>query len=514
MIGVVAGDIIGSVYEHWDPGTRDFPLFIPRSVYTDDSVLALAVAEAILRGREYGEVIREFGLRYPDAGYGGSFFRWLREKDPKPYNSWGNGSAMRVPAVGFAFDSEERVLREAELTALPTHNHPEGTKGAQAVALAVFLARKNAGKEEIRKRLSDRFGYDLTRSVEEIQPDYSFDVSCQGSVPEAIIAFLDSSSFEEALRNAVFLGGDSDTLACMAGAVAEAFYGGVPRPIVTETLERLPEHLKDVLERFEARYGTTGTGGSKVEVKGRFKIDTDKIDRDPKGGKSAKSAGSEKAAAEEEALNREILGSNYFKKNVGYMKSENTDTEKLTRAEIEEIDEADDADELEDLYSLNATREREERRREMRERGTWYHDNGTEVTTGRHLAVAERKRSLEFIEKLEAGYGIEGCLPDYLLFLDILNPYESLLFFLSTAEEVHVDLTGISPEDIKNGTVEAGGPVPLKEELSAGTMAAWLINRIFWSDAVGKAWWYTGDRRGYHRLLKSRVSRKRFRRLE
>lgn len=512
MIGAVAGDIIGSVYEHWDPGTRDFPLFIPRSTFTDDSVLALAVAEAILDGRPYSEILREFGLRYPGAGYGGSFFRWLYEKDPQPYNSWGNGSAMRVPAVGFSFDTEEEVLREAELTACPTHNHPEGIKGAQAVALAVFLARKNAGKEEIRRQLSARFGYDLGRSIDRIQPGYQFDVSCQGSVPEAIIAFLDSGSFEEAIRNAVYLGGDSDTLACMAGAIAEAYYGGVPAEIVTETFLRLPKDLEDVLRRFEDKYGVDDKRGSGEKVKGRLKINGDW-----KGVPSEKKAGKEKKAAEENSVNKEIRESGYFKQYVGYMKSENTDTEGLSPADVEEVVEAEDAGdgaaELEDVYSLNASREREDRRREMSERGAWYHDNGTEVNTGKNLAIADRMRSVEFVEVLGDRYGIHACIPDFLLFLDILNPYESLLFFLSTADSLHIDLTGIAPNDYKNATVDAGGPVSVKEELNAGTMAAWLINRIFWSDAVDRAWWYTAHRRKYLPFLKSRISRRRFRKL-
>jgi len=268
MLGLIAGDIAGSVYEWKRCERKDFPLFQSQSRWTDDTVLALAVAEAILTGIPYGESLRSFGRRYPRAGYGGRFRQWLAVDDAGPYNSWGNGSGMRVAAVGYAFESEEDVLREAAASASPTHNHPEGIKGAQAVALAVFLARRGASKEEIREAVSGRFGYDLNRTVEGIRPGYSFDVSCRGSVPEAIIAFLDSVSFEDAVRNAVFLGGDSDTLAAMAGAVAEAWYGGVPREIRDRVTARLPGDLLDVLERFTERFVPVGIAAGTGEVVG------------------------------------------------------------------------------------------------------------------------------------------------------------------------------------------------------------------------------------------------------
>ena len=213
MIGAVAGDIIGSVYERRPIKTKDFPLFHPRCCFTDDSVLTVAVAESILSGRGYLETIREIGRRHEDAGYGGSFMNWLFGEDRQPYNSWGNGSAMRVSPVGFAFESEQEVLYQARLTAEITHNHPEGIKGAQAAALAVFLSRTGRTREEIRKEIGDRFSYDLNRRVDDIRPGYRFEISCQSTVPEAIIAFLDSTSYEDAVRNAVSLGGDSDTLA-------------------------------------------------------------------------------------------------------------------------------------------------------------------------------------------------------------------------------------------------------------------------------------------------------------
>jgi len=240
MIGAIAGDIIGSVYEHYPIKTKDFAMFVPGCRFTDDSVLTVAVADAILSGRSYLASIKEIGRRYPGAGYGSSFMEWLHNDDPRPYNSWGNGSAMRVSPVGFAFNTEEEVLDQAEKTAEISHNHPEGIKGAQATALTVFLARTEHDREKIREQIRQRFRYNLDRSVDDIRSTYyAFDISCQGTVPEAIIAFLDSSSYEDAIRNAVSLGGDSDTLACITGGIAEAFYGPV--------LPHIREKVKDIL---------------------------------------------------------------------------------------------------------------------------------------------------------------------------------------------------------------------------------------------------------------------------
>jgi ADP-ribosylglycohydrolase len=254
MIGAIAGDIIGSVYEHRPIKTKDFPLFDPRCRFTDDSVLTVAVADSILTGRSYSESIREIGRRYPGAGYGGLFSQWLHSHNPKPYNSWGNGSAMRVSPIGFAFSEEKEVLRQARKTAEISHNHPEGIKGAQATALAVFLARTVRDKEGIRKRIRHRFGYDLDRRVDDIRPTYTFDVSCQGTVPEAIIAFLDSRSYEDAIRNAISLGGDSDTLACITGGIAQAFYGKIPSHIQTKVKEFLTPDLWEITESFCRKY--------------------------------------------------------------------------------------------------------------------------------------------------------------------------------------------------------------------------------------------------------------------
>jgi len=254
MIGAIAGDIIGSVYEHRPIKTKDFPLFHPQCDFTDDTVLTVAIADAILHGTSYVDSVRRIGRRYPAAGYGGSFIQWLQSSNAGPYNSWGNGSAMRVSPVGFAFSTEDEVLAHAKATAEITHNHPEGVKGAQATALAVFLARTGSDKESIRSRIASQFQYDLGRTVDDIRPVYAFDVSCQGTVPEAIVAFLDSHSYEDAVRNAVSLGGDSDTMACITGGIAEAFYGGVPEDVQAKVKELLTPDLWSVTEEFCMRY--------------------------------------------------------------------------------------------------------------------------------------------------------------------------------------------------------------------------------------------------------------------
>jgi len=254
MIGAIAGDIIGSVYEAHPIKTKEFPLFRPDCRFTDDSVLSIAVAQAILEDRDYQTALWELGRKYPHAGYGGSFIRWLSSQNPEPYNSWGNGSAMRVSPVGFAFNTVETVLQEAVRTAEISHNHPAGLKGAQATALALFLARTIHDKEQIRTEISQRFGYDLDRTVADIRPFYGFDVSCQGTVPEAIIAFLESESYEDAVRNAISLGGDSDTLACITGGIAEAYYGPVAPNIRDRVRDCLADELWEIADNFCKRY--------------------------------------------------------------------------------------------------------------------------------------------------------------------------------------------------------------------------------------------------------------------
>ncbi len=255
MLGAIAGDVIGSVFEGRPIKSAAFPLFEPDSSYTDDTVLTVAIVDAILKKRDYGAALRDFGRRYPDAGYGMHFRAWLFASDAAPYNSFGNGAAMRVSPVGLAFDSVDEVLDEAGRTAAVTHNHPEGIKGAQATALAVFLARMGSSKEAVRQDVSMLFGYDLDRRLDDIRPGYHFDVSCQGSVPESIIAFLESHDFESAVRNAISLGGDADTMACIAGAIAQAFYKTIPKEIIAGVNRRLPREFLLIIQEFEHRYG-------------------------------------------------------------------------------------------------------------------------------------------------------------------------------------------------------------------------------------------------------------------
>ena len=254
MIGAIAGDIIGSVYEWNRIKTTDFPLFQESSIFTDDTVLTVATAYAITSKKDYAASFKQFGQAYPDSGYGGNFLVWLFSDGSEPYNSWGNGSAMRVSPVGFAYDSVNEVLAEAKRSAEVTHNHPEGIKGAQATALSIFLARTGKEKDAIKNEITERFGYDLNRTVDEIRPGYSFNESCQGTVPEAIICFLESDCFEDSIRKAVSLGGDSDTLACITGGIAQAYYKDIPTDIVTEVEKRLPEELLKVVNEFNAKY--------------------------------------------------------------------------------------------------------------------------------------------------------------------------------------------------------------------------------------------------------------------
>lgn len=255
MLGAIAGDAIGSIREVEGLKTKEFTLFTKRNRVTDDGVLTCAVAEKLMRGGDYVDLFHDYVRRYPTAGYGGTFCRWAEEGRREPYNSWGNGSAMRVSAIGTIFDTLEDVAAEAARSAEVTHNHPEGVKGAQATAAAVFLARTGSSKQDIRAHVESVYGYDLGKTLAEIRPTYGFQVSCQGSVPQSLVAFLESTDYEDAVRNAISLGGDADTMACIAGAVAEAFYGGVPDHIAAQTRERLDAHLAGVLDEFTERYG-------------------------------------------------------------------------------------------------------------------------------------------------------------------------------------------------------------------------------------------------------------------
>lgn len=256
MLGAIFGDIVGSVHEHTGTKTADFPLFTPLSRFTDDSVLTVAVAHSILAGVDYKQSLWRFGNLFPQAGYGKTFRSWLRlpVDEAEPCQSFGNGSAMRVAAIGWAFDTVASVLMEAEKSAAVTHNHPEGIKGAQSVALAIFRARTGASKADIKTEIETRFGYNLSRRIEDIRPGYRFDVTCQGSVPESIIAFLESESVEDAIRKAVSFGGDADTMAAIAGSMAEAHYKHIPSAFISEVKARLPERLLEVADRFCARY--------------------------------------------------------------------------------------------------------------------------------------------------------------------------------------------------------------------------------------------------------------------
>jgi ADP-ribosylglycohydrolase len=251
MKGAILGDIIGSRFERSGIKTTEFDLFSVECRFTDDTVLTVAIAEAILAQKDYAETVQEYALRYPDAGYGGTFKKWMHGEIIGPYNSWGNGSAMRVSPVGWLFNDLETVRTEARKSAAITHDHPEGIKGAEAIAAAIFLLRQGAEKEDIRKYVQETFGYNLRRTVEEIRPDYRFDVSCQGSVPESIIAFLDSKDLVDAIRLAISLGGDTDTQAAMAASLAEPFYGGVPPALEEVMLAFLPNDFVDVMHRFE-----------------------------------------------------------------------------------------------------------------------------------------------------------------------------------------------------------------------------------------------------------------------
>ena len=254
MLGAIVGDVAGSHYEHFPTKSLDFDFFREHSCVTDDSILTIAVADWVLNGGQLQNYFHDYVARYPNAGYGGTFINWARCYETEPYNSWGNGSAMRVSPTAYAADSLDDVLHLAKLSAAVTHNHPDGIAGAQVTAGSIFLARTGHSKQEILEFVTGEFGYDLTRKLDDIRHTYSFDVSCAGSVPESIIAFLESVSFESAIRLAISLGGDSDTMACIAGAIAEPFYGGVPGDLRQITRTYLDDQLLAVVDAFSAKF--------------------------------------------------------------------------------------------------------------------------------------------------------------------------------------------------------------------------------------------------------------------
>ncbi len=261
MFGAISGDMIGAPYElDRSPKTKEFPLFIRFSMFTDDSVMTIAVAEALMDtiGQDDKAIktalvnsMKKWGAKYPGVGYGGRFYNWLFSDNTEPYGSYGNGSAMRVSAAGWLYDTQEETRHIAQLTAEVTHNHPEGIKGAEATAAAIYMARTGCNKEEIKAYVIHEFGYDLSRTCNEIRPTYHHVESCQQTVPEAITAFMEGTDFEDVIRTAVSLGGDCDTLTCIAGGMAEAFYG-IPVFIKEECRKRLSADMLMILDRFES----------------------------------------------------------------------------------------------------------------------------------------------------------------------------------------------------------------------------------------------------------------------
>ena len=251
MMGAICGDIIGSAYEFRPTKRYDFQLFTRKSTYTDDTVMTCAIADWLMTDIAPGEKMQDWGREHPDAGYGPMFYRWLKSDFPRPYNSFGNGSAMRVSPVGWFAQTLSECLRLAKESAEVTHNHPEGIKGAQATASAIFLSKTGSGKDEIKRYITETFGYDLNRKVADIKPDYKFDVTCQGSVPESIICFLESDDYESAIRLAVSMGGDADTMGAITGGMACAYYKEMPDKIAGRCLDLLPDDIYDTVIKFQ-----------------------------------------------------------------------------------------------------------------------------------------------------------------------------------------------------------------------------------------------------------------------
>ncbi len=254
MKGSIVGDIVGSIYEFHNNKSTSFPLFSNRCRYTDDSVISIATMDALMNRLSFATAYKRWYSKYPKAGYGPSFRRWAQSGSYSPYNSYGNGSAMRVAAVAWWAKSLEEALKLAKESAMATHNHPEGVKGAQATAAAIYLAKTGSTKAQIKQYVEKSFGYYLDESVDSIRVWYRYDVSCQGTCPQAIRCFLESNDFEHAIRLAVSIGGDTDTIACITGSIAEALYG-IPAPIEQQAMRRLPADLKEVVDQFYQRIG-------------------------------------------------------------------------------------------------------------------------------------------------------------------------------------------------------------------------------------------------------------------
>lgn len=254
MIGSIIGDIVGSIYEGRGFKSKDFVFIEPFCTFTDDTVCTIAITDSILNGLDFASSLKKWCRDYPAAGYGQDFYNWMMSDSMKPYNNWGNGAAMRVSPIGWAFNDLETLLQKAKEAAEVTHNHPEGIKGAQATAATVFWARNGYSKSEIKMKVEDYFNYDLSRRLEEIRPDYKFEISCQKTVPEAIIAFIESMDFEDAIRNAISLGGDADTLACITGGIAQAFYKKIPLEIIILSNEIIPIEFRNIITEFNNRF--------------------------------------------------------------------------------------------------------------------------------------------------------------------------------------------------------------------------------------------------------------------
>jgi ADP-ribosyl-[dinitrogen reductase] hydrolase len=254
IIGAVAGNMIGICNNDKQPQSPSTPLFNDKLTFTSDTVLTVAVMDALLNGREYTETLQAYGRKYPDRGYGMALLRWLKQDHPQPYHSWNNGAALRISPVGHACRTLSETLDEARRCAEVSHNHPDGIKGAQAAAACVFLAKNGRNREEIRSYVESAFGYDLHRRIEDIRPRYYYDQSCESSVPEAIIAFLDSTDYEDSLRLAISLGNSNGSLACITGAISQAYYKEIPRHIAVQVISRLSPEIIEIIDKFSNTY--------------------------------------------------------------------------------------------------------------------------------------------------------------------------------------------------------------------------------------------------------------------